>query len=65
MSETGACFNCDKTASDERFCYGCHAYVCDGCDVGWSVAEAKRGTHAKEDHLIEAETGEEDDELND
>ena len=56
------CTHCNKNTDKNQFCYGCKTYVCDNCEVAWSVAAAGFGGHAPEDHLEKAEEEEEEEE---
>lgn len=33
LPDPGKCFNCECLCTGEDYCYGCKAYVCEGCDV--------------------------------
>ncbi len=46
----GPCIKCDKTTSGDNFCFGCRAYICEGCDTG--NFNLKSG-HQPMDHLRE------------
>jgi hypothetical protein len=61
----GKCFNCGKDCTEQSFCYGCKAIVCDDCEPGFSVAQATKGSHAPGDHLVDFEAEDGDDEADD
>ena len=42
----GRCWNCNTQVTGERYCHGCHEFVCAKCD-----ATQASGPHKKEAHL--------------
>lgn len=43
----GPCFQCGAPCTDDNFCFGCKAFICDGCDKAIMLM----GQHEKEQHL--------------
>lgn len=44
----GKCYFCGKDVTPEDFCYGCHVFVCDDCDIASSTGYI--GKHEPEHH---------------
>ena len=42
------CFNCEKEADEDDFCYGCNTHICAKCSLS-----SPWGTHEWTDHLEE------------
>lgn len=45
----GKCFNCETDVTDDDFCHGCRAYLCQPCNVGG--LNVMGFGHAREVHL--------------
>jgi len=50
----GMCFNCRRVVDSSYYCLGCHAYICDQCEIpdAASVGASVFAPHNPGDHLI-------------
>lgn len=51
-----SCFNCGAECTDDHYCHGCRAHICNACSVN---PDASGIGHAPEDHLSDPELDEE------
>jgi hypothetical protein len=47
IPSAGPCIGCKEETSDESFCYGCKAFVCENCMVN----DVTGFSHSADDHL--------------
>jgi len=59
----GPCYHCKKQVGRDNYCYGCKEYICDDCNLPWSVADAYGKGHHPEDHIVDPESAEGNDTL--
>lgn len=50
---TGKCFNCGKAVTEDDFCFGCKAYVCEECNT--NGLNVPWGGHDKSAHTEDAD----------
>lgn len=51
--EGGLCYFCKKPTDGDHYCFGCGEYICDECELPWSLASAIGHGHRPEDHRID------------